>query len=80
MNTQLEHASRLLAGTRFTKERAERAVSLMHQAMADNGFNEPVIVYRLTEHPEEQLVDIAFQVTSARRREWVTFRSPAIPE
>ena len=43
MNAQLEHASRLLAGTRFTKDRAERAVSLMHQALADNGFNEPVI-------------------------------------
>ena len=64
MNTQLEHASRLLAGTRFTKERSERAVSLMRQAMADNGFNEPVIVYSLTEHPDEQLVDIGFQVTS----------------
>ena len=35
----------------------------MRQTMASNGFHTPVISQILTEHPEEQLVDIAFQVT-----------------
>ena len=64
MNTQLERAGRLNAGTRFTQERVERAVDRMRQALADNGFHEPVITYRLTPHPDEQLTDIAFNVVS----------------
>ena len=64
MNAQLERTSRLNAGTRFTPERLDRAVAQMHQTLADNGFDEPVVLYNLTRQPDEQLVDIAFKVTS----------------
>ncbi len=64
INAQLQAASRLTAGTRFTQERLEAATERMRQALADNGFNEPVITYKLTRHAAEQLVDIAFEVIS----------------
>ncbi len=64
INAQLQAASRLTAGTRFTQNRLEAATGRMRQALAENGFNEPVITYKLTRHLGEQLVDVAFQVTS----------------
>ena len=64
INAQLEAASRLTAGTRFTQTRLEAAIGRMRQTLADNGFNEPMITYKLTRHSGEQLVDIAFEVTS----------------
>lgn len=64
INAQLEAASRLTAGTRFSQARIEGAIERMRQTLADNGFNEPDITYHLAEHPVEQLVDIAFTVTS----------------
>ena len=64
INAQLQAASRLTAGTRFTQARLENATERMRQTLADNGFNEPVIAYKLTRHSVEQLVDIAFEVTS----------------
>ncbi len=64
INAQLQAASRLTAGTRFTQNRLDAAVGRMRQALADNGFNEPMITYTLTRHGTEQLVDIAFAVTS----------------
>lgn len=64
LNTQLQRASRLLAGTRFTDARLQQALEQMHQALADNGFYEPVITHTLTPRPNEQLVDIAFNVVS----------------
>jgi outer membrane protein assembly factor BamA len=36
----------------------------MSQTMAQNGFYEPAITPALTPHPEEQLVDVAFQAVS----------------
>ncbi len=63
-NAQLQAASRLTAGTRFTQTRLEAATVRMRQTLADNGFNEPVITYKLTRHPGELLVDIAFEVIS----------------
>jgi outer membrane protein assembly complex protein YaeT len=63
-NAQLQAASRLTAGTRFTQTRLEAATVRMRQTLADNGFNEPVITYKLTRHPGELLVDIAFEVVS----------------
>ena len=36
----------------------------MRATLAQNGFHEPVITQKLTAHPEEQLVDIAFHVVS----------------
>lgn len=62
LNTQLEYASRLVAGTRFSQARLEEGLDQMRATMADNGFHEPVITQKLTEHAEEQLVDIAFYV------------------
>jgi outer membrane protein insertion porin family len=64
VNAQLQAASRLTAGTRFTQTRLEAAIVRMRQTLADNGFNEPVITYKLTRHALEQLVDIAFEVIS----------------
>jgi outer membrane protein insertion porin family len=64
MNTQLERAARLNAGTRFSQRRLSAAIVSMRQALADNGFNKPEIKYNLTPHPEEQSVDIAFEVIS----------------
>lgn len=64
INAQLQAASRLTAGTRFTQARLEAAIVRMRQTLADNGFNEPVITYKLTRHSGEQLVDIAFEVMS----------------
>ncbi|MDE3189155.1 MAG: BamA/TamA family outer membrane protein [Acidobacteriota bacterium] len=67
INTQLQYASRLASGTRFTQARLDRALEQMRQALADNGFHEPVISHVLTPLPEEQLVDIAFHVVSGPR-------------
>lgn len=64
INTQLERSTRLTAGTRFSQERLDQAVDRMRQTLADNGFHEPVIHYSLTPQPDEQLVNIAFTVTS----------------
>jgi len=64
MNAQLISVSRLNAGTRFSESRIQAAEGRMRQALADNGFNEPEIKYDLIRHPDEQLVDIAFEVTS----------------
>ena len=67
INTQLQYASRLASGTRFTQARLDRALQQIRQALADNGFHEPVISHVLTPHPQEQLVDIAFHVVSGPR-------------
>jgi outer membrane protein assembly complex protein YaeT len=64
INTQLQRASRLSPGARFTQSRLDQAVQLVRQALADNGFHQPLITPELTPHPEEQLVDIAFHVAS----------------
>ena len=64
INAQLQAASRLTAGTRFTQTRLDAAMVRMRQALADNGFHEPVITYKLTRHAGEQLVDVAFEVIS----------------
>ncbi|MDR3726444.1 MAG: POTRA domain-containing protein [Terracidiphilus sp.] len=64
INTQLERASQLAPGTRFTPAKLREAQVQMRSALAQNGFHEPVITPTLTQHPEEQLVDIAFHVVS----------------
>jgi outer membrane protein insertion porin family len=63
LNAQLQRASQLEAGTRFTQAKLNRAIEQMHATLAQNGFHEPVITQTLTMHPEEQLVNIAFHVT-----------------
>ncbi len=64
VNTQLERASRLNAGTRFTTAKMTEAVAQMRAVLADNGFNESTITFTLRQNSEQQLVDIAFQVVS----------------
>jgi outer membrane protein insertion porin family len=64
VNTQLQRASRLTPGTRFTESKMTRALDDMRLALAQNGFNESAITYSLKPHPDQQLVDIAFQVVS----------------
>jgi outer membrane protein assembly complex protein YaeT len=64
INAQLERASQLNPGTRYTGAKLAHALAEMRSTLADNGFREPSITETLTPHPEEQLVDIAFHVVS----------------
>jgi outer membrane protein assembly complex protein YaeT len=64
LNTQLERASQLSMGSRFTLVRLSQAIELMRSTLAENGFNEPAITQTQTPHPDEQLVDIAFHIVS----------------
>jgi outer membrane protein assembly complex protein YaeT len=64
INTQLQRASQLSPGTRFTQARLTQALDEMRRTLGVNGFHEPVIKPTLTPHPDEQLVDIAFRVVS----------------
>jgi outer membrane protein insertion porin family len=67
INTQLERASQLAAGTRFTQAKLDHALDQMRATLAQNGFHQPVITQTLTAHPEEQLIDIAFLVVSGQQ-------------
>ncbi len=62
LNTQLERASRLQPGTRYTDSLLNQSEDRMRQVLSDNGFHEPTITHTLAAHPKEQLEDIAFQV------------------
>jgi outer membrane protein assembly complex protein YaeT len=64
MNTQLERASQLAAGSRLTREKLSRAVDQMRATLATGGFHEPKISQQMMPHPQDQLVDIVFHVTS----------------
>jgi outer membrane protein assembly complex protein YaeT len=64
LNTQLERASQLAPGTRFTPAKLSQALEQMRATLAINGFHEPVITQTVTPHPEEQLADIAFHVAN----------------
>jgi len=64
INTQLERASRLSPGTRYTQAKLDQALEQMRQALAENGFHDPIITHVLTPHPENQLIDIAFHVVN----------------
>jgi outer membrane protein insertion porin family len=64
LNTQLQRASQLVPGTRFTQAKLATALQQMRQTMAENGFYEPTITPTQTPHPDEQLVDIVFQAVS----------------
>lgn len=65
-NAQLESASQLAAGARFTDAKLSQAMQEMKLTLAENGYYEPVITPTLTAHPEEQLVDVSFQVVSGQ--------------
>jgi outer membrane protein insertion porin family len=64
INAQLERAAQLAPGTRFTPDKLAHALDQMRKTLADNGFNEPAIKDSLVNHPEDQLVDVVFQVES----------------
>lgn len=64
VNTQLMRAGQLAPGTRYTPAKLAQAIEQMRQTLAQNGFHEPIITQTLTLHPEDQLVDIAFKVSS----------------
>jgi outer membrane protein insertion porin family len=64
INAQLERASQLAPGGRFTQGKMEQALDSMKLSLAGNGFHEPSIKYTLTPRPVDQLVDVAFHVTS----------------
>lgn len=67
MNTQLQRACQLEAGTRLTEAKMTRALSQMRATLEDNGYREPAIAQTVTPHPYEQLADIWFRVTSGPR-------------
>ncbi|HVA90906.1 MAG TPA: POTRA domain-containing protein, partial [Chloroflexota bacterium] len=67
VNTQLERASRLNPGTRFSQAKVTAALKVMREVLAENGYFEPGIIYDLTPHPADQLADIAFHVVSGPR-------------
>jgi outer membrane protein assembly complex protein YaeT len=67
VNTQLERAARLNPGTRLTEAKMTQAETAMRAVLAQNGYNEPGIQHQFTEHPAEQLTDVAFQVVSGPR-------------
>lgn len=64
LNAQLQRASELAPGTRFTQAKLSKAIESMRRTLADNGFHESTITSALTPHTEEQLVDIALHVVS----------------
>jgi len=64
VNTQLERASRLSAGTRFTQTKVAQAMEQMKLALEGNGFNESTITYTLKQQTEQQLIDLDFHVIS----------------
>lgn len=52
VNTQLERASQLAAGARFTQAKLARALEQMRATLADDGFNEPKITPELMPRPQ----------------------------
>ena len=67
MNTQLDLASRLQAGTRLTPAKMQRALDQMRNTLEQNGYYRSSIVKTVTPQPLEQLADISFRVTSGPR-------------
>ena len=67
MNTQLDRASQLEAGTRLTAAKMSRALDQMRATLEENGYHQASIAQTVTPHPDQQLADIAFRVTSGPR-------------
>jgi outer membrane protein insertion porin family len=67
VNTQLQRASRLNSGTRFSKRKMDQALEQMKLSLAENGYHEASITYDKKENQQDQLVDIAFHVVSGPR-------------
>ncbi|MGD0730064.1 MAG: POTRA domain-containing protein [Terracidiphilus sp.] len=64
INTQLERASQLAPGARFTQAKLNTALEQMRRTLARSGFHDAQITQVMNQHPEQQLVDIAFHVAS----------------
>ena len=64
MDAQLERASGLAAGERFTQAKFDTAVTRIRQTLADNGFHAPKLSHSLTPHPNNKLIDVDFSVDS----------------
>jgi outer membrane protein insertion porin family len=67
MNTQLERASQLEAGTRLTQAKMLRAVQQMRATLEENGYHQSAITQTVTPHATHQLADIVFRVVSGPR-------------
>ena len=67
MNTQLQRASQLEAGTRLTQAKMLRAVDQMRTTLQENGYFEATITQTITPQPSQQLADVAFRVVSGIR-------------
>ena len=67
LNTQLSRSGQLAPGVRFSQARLDQAVAQMRETLAANGFHEASITWTLEPHPADQLVDIAFHITSGPR-------------
>ena len=67
MNTQLERSSQLEAGTRLTQAKMVKAVEQMRETLEENGYYQSAILQTVSPHPEQQLADISFRVTSGPR-------------
>jgi outer membrane protein insertion porin family len=67
MNTQLQRASQLEAGTRLTNAKMARAMEQMRATLGENGYYDPTITPTLTPHPGEQLTDVSYRVVSGAR-------------
>ena len=66
-NVQLARATQLQAGTRLTAAKVTRALDQMRATLEENGYRQSAIAQTVTPHPNEQLADIAFRVTSGPR-------------
>jgi outer membrane protein assembly complex protein YaeT len=64
VNAQLQRAGQLGPGTRFTQAKLSLAIEQMRTVLAQNGFNQPVISQTLSPQPEQQLMNITFNVVS----------------
>jgi outer membrane protein assembly complex protein YaeT len=64
LDAQLQRATRLTAGARFTQAQLQQAIEQMRRTMADNGFPLATVSSTLTPHPNQQLIDIALRVSS----------------
>ena len=63
INAQLQRASRLNSGTRFSQAKMDQAQEQMKAVLAENGYLEAAIHYQVKPDTERQITDISFQVT-----------------
>jgi outer membrane protein insertion porin family len=67
MNTQLQRASQLEAGTRLTQAKMLRAAQQMRATLEENGYFSSTVTQTVAPHAGQQLSDISFKVVSGSR-------------